>query len=145
MNLEPSFVPNLAFDYLKEVEISYSVTGCFSEQDLEVFHSFFGEHLVDATELLEKCKIIKYSLTDNSRSIFKIITKHEQYSIFDNINFCNCSIFRLQVLELRNAITCKHILAVKLGEITGHVVKETITGSQLVDFLNEQLNCLDGE
>lgn len=114
-----------------------------SNTDLEILHSFFGEHFILAAELLDKCRITEYKLANNLRNIFKIVTSKEQYTIFDNINFCHCSIFRYQVLEMKNAITCKHVLAVRIGKSMGKVFVESVTASQLVDFLNEQLNFIE--
>ncbi|CAG9861038.1 unnamed protein product [Phyllotreta striolata] len=141
--MEKSFVPQLAFDLLRQAEQHYNESGTFEDKDLEVLHSCFGEPFLLAAELLDKCRIIDYKLDGGLRNVYKIVSSKEQYTILDNINFCNCNVFRLQVLESRKAITCKHVLAVKLGIITGKVRLETVTGSQLVDFLNEQLNVLE--
>ncbi|KAG5896649.1 hypothetical protein JTB14_021295 [Gonioctena quinquepunctata] len=143
--MEPSYLPHLAFSSLKEAEHSYQENGSFGEGALEIIHSFFGENLILATELLEKCKLIEYSVENGMRKIFKIVTTKEQFTIYENINFCFCETFHLQVLKLRTSLTCKHVLAVKLGQITNHVIREKVTGSQLVDFLNEQLNFLEDE
>ncbi|CAH1118408.1 unnamed protein product [Phaedon cochleariae] len=141
--MEPSFLPRLAFEALKEAETVYKEKGSFPDDVWENLHSFFGENLILATELLEKCRLVEYIADNHSRSIFKIVGKHEQYTIYDNINFCQCEVFRIQVLESRNSVTCKHILALKLGQITDKIIRETVTGSQLVDFLNEQLNIME--
>uniref|UniRef100_A0A6P7GRY5 Uncharacterized protein LOC114345993 n=1 Tax=Diabrotica virgifera virgifera TaxID=50390 RepID=A0A6P7GRY5_DIAVI len=135
-----SFIPKLAFDYLSDVDRCYKERGSFGERDLENLHSFFGDTLVLATELVDKCKIIEYKLQDGIRNVFKIISYTDQYTLYDNINFCHCNYFRSQVLEARDAITCKHVLAVRLGKITGKTTEEIVTPSQLVDFLNEQIN-----
>lgn len=123
--------------------INYSIL--VSSQTLGNLHSFFGENFVLATELLEKCKIIEYRIDSGIRNIFKVVTRKEQYTIYEDINFCQCEMFCLQVLEFRNSLTCKHVLAVKLAQITRQLTKEVITGSHFIDFLNEQLRYLKDE
>ncbi|XP_018565658.1 zinc finger SWIM domain-containing protein 7-like [Anoplophora glabripennis] len=140
--MEETVLPRLAFDILKEAEETYKETGTFSSKILENLYSFFGESFVLATELLEKCKIIEYGVDSGIRNIFKVIMK-EQYTIYEDINFCQCKTFRLQVLESRHTLTCKHVLAVKLARISGQLTKETISDSQFVDFLNEQLRYIE--
>lgn len=98
-----------------------------------------------AAELLEKCKVVEYKTDSGIRNIFKVIMKKEQYTIYENINFCQCETFYLQVLESRHSLTCKHVLAVKLAQITGQLTKEVITGSIFLDFLNEQLRHMEEE
>ncbi|KAJ8952165.1 hypothetical protein NQ314_007589 [Rhamnusium bicolor] len=137
--MEGSILQKLAFDTLKDAENIYKHTGTFPNNILENLHSFFGENMVLATELLDKCKIIEYKTENGTRNVFKIATSKEQYTVYENINFCHCEAFRLQVLESRSSLTCKHVLAVKLGQITNQITKEEVTGSQFVDFLNEQL------
>ncbi|KAJ8973933.1 hypothetical protein NQ317_001139 [Molorchus minor] len=137
--MEASNLPKLAFEVLKDAEKEYRDTGTFSKEILESLYSLFGENFVLSTELLEKCKIIEYEVDNGLRRIFKVMASKEQYTVYENINFCNCEAFRLQVLESRNALTCKHVLAVRLGQITGQLKKENVSGSQYVNFLNEQL------
>lgn len=42
-----------------------------------------------------------------------------------------------------NSLTCKHVLAVHLGKVNDRLIKEEVTASQLADFLNEQLSCIN--
>ncbi|KAJ8956067.1 hypothetical protein NQ318_016518 [Aromia moschata] len=141
--MEEAIVPKLAFEVLKDAERVYKETGTFSQELLENLHSLFGESFVLATELLEKRKIIEYEVDNGLRRIFKVIMGKEQYTVYENINFCHCKTFHLQVLEARNILTCKHILAVKLCQIMGRQTNEKVTNSQLVDFLNEQFSHLE--
>lgn len=111
-----------------------------TEDHLESLHDMFGNVFMGAAEFLETCKIMLYETEDGSRKVYKIGNKKEQYTIYENINFCDCPIFRYQVLEIQNYMTCKHVLGVILGEAFGKISKETVSGSQMVDFLNEQLH-----
>nr|CAH7739671.1 unnamed protein product [Callosobruchus chinensis] len=135
---QKSLVPDLSIAALREAEKMYKITGKLEEHTLEHLHSFFGEQLLSATELLDKCKLIQYTLQQDTRSVYKIITSKEQYTIYDNINFCHCDAFRVDVLEKGEFLTCKHVLAVKLGKIMNKVTKEVVSGAQMVEFLNEQ-------
>ncbi|KAJ8910490.1 hypothetical protein NQ315_012337 [Exocentrus adspersus] len=134
--MEETIVPKLAFGMLKEAEQIYKETGTFTAEVLENLHSLFGEALTLATELLEKCKIIEYQADNGLRNVFNI-------RFTEDINFCQCETFRLQVLESRHTLTCKHVLAVQLARITGDVKTEVVSGSHLVDFLNEQLTHIE--
>nr|CAI5820572.1 unnamed protein product [Callosobruchus analis] len=100
------------------------------DHTLENLYSFFGNNLLLAMELLDKCKLIQYTLQQDTRK--------EHCTIYDNINFCHCAMFRVDVLEKGQSLACKHVLAVKLGKIMNMVTKEVITGAQMVEFLNEQ-------
>ncbi|XP_008194519.1 uncharacterized protein LOC100141583 [Tribolium castaneum] len=122
--LKTAVVPKLAFELLQETENVYKGQKKLPNEILTQLHSFFGPTLSQATELLETCKITKYETKDKTRSIYKA--------------------FQLQVLQDRTSLTCKHVLALKLNQITG-VLKtrsEIITDSQFVEFLNEQLSSL---
>nr|CAI5823626.1 unnamed protein product [Callosobruchus analis] len=133
-----SVVPDLAIDALREAERVYKMTGILEDHTLENLYSFFGNNLLLAMELLDKCKLIQYTLQQDTRSVYKIITSEEHCTIYDNINFCHCAMFRVDVLEKGQLLACKHVLAVKLGKIMNMVTKEVITGAQMVEFLNEQ-------
>ncbi|EFA05169.1 Zinc finger SWIM domain-containing protein 7-like Protein [Tribolium castaneum] len=142
--LKTAVVPKLAFELLQETENVYKGQKKLPNEILTQLHSFFGPTLSQATELLETCKITKYETKDKTRSIYKVGSNLERYTIYNNINFCQCQAFQLQVLQDRTSLTCKHVLALKLNQITG-VLKtrsEIITDSQFVEFLNEQLSSL---
>ncbi|VEN58119.1 unnamed protein product [Callosobruchus maculatus] len=135
---QKSVVSDLAVEALREAERTYKMTGILEEHILENLYSFFGDNLLSATELLDKCKLIQYTLQEDTRSVYKIITSKEQCTIYDNINFCHCETFRVDVLEKGESFTCKHVLAVKLGKIMNMATKEVVSGAQMVEFLNEQ-------
>ncbi|KAL1501316.1 hypothetical protein ABEB36_006659 [Hypothenemus hampei] len=138
-----SFIPTKAFNLFKEAESSYKQQGSFSNKILENLYSYFGESFADATELLEKCRIIQYTTTDSLRTVYEVsLTSLEQYLIYDNINYCPCDDFKIQVLELNNNISCKHVLVVYLAKITSNVKVEKLNDELFSDFLNMQLNRL---
>ncbi|XP_044261148.1 zinc finger SWIM domain-containing protein 7-like [Tribolium madens] len=144
MMLNATVVPKLAFELLQETEKSYKGQKKLPNETLTQLHSFFGSTLSQASELLETCKITKYETKDKTRSIYKVGSNLERYTIYNDINFCQCQAFQSQVLEDNTSLTCKHVLALKLNQITDviKVKTETVTDSQFVEFLHEQLSSL---
>ncbi|KAL3270697.1 hypothetical protein HHI36_021225 [Cryptolaemus montrouzieri] len=140
MDGNPSIIVPVAFDILRDAVDYYKINQGFTEDHLESLHDVFGNIFIGAAELLEHHKITQYRTDDGIRKVYKVGNKKEQFTIYENINFCHCPVFRYQVLELQNCVTCKHVLAMILGDALGKVSKETVTGSQMVDFLDEQLN-----
>ncbi|XP_044762993.1 zinc finger SWIM domain-containing protein 7-like [Coccinella septempunctata] len=140
MNNNLSVMMPLAFESLAAASEYYTVHKQFTEEQLESLYDLFGNVFIAAAEFLENCKITMYKTEDSSRKVFKIGNKKEQYTIYENINFCDCPVFRYQVLELQNYFTCKHVLGVIIGRTIGKVTEENVSDSQMVDFLNEQLN-----
>ncbi|KAJ3652527.1 hypothetical protein Zmor_018483 [Zophobas morio] len=145
--LQEAIVPKLAFNLLKEAERYYLNHHKLSDAVLTELSSVFGHVLAAATELLDNCKITQYQTTDKYRSIYKVGTNMERYTIYNDINFCQCQFFQSQVLEDKASVTCKHVLALKLNQITNcvKVWTETVTDSQFVEFLNEQLNFVNDQ
>lgn len=115
---------------------------CFSvsEEILNSLHSLFGAAFFRATELLESTSITLYQTTDGSRKLFKLIRGNEQYFVFPNINFCCCQAFRYHVVQSSISITCKHVLAVALVQITKKFQTEALTDLQFAELLNEEVN-----
>jgi predicted nucleic acid-binding Zn finger protein len=143
--LRTTIIPQLGFDLLKEAEQLYTDKQKIPNEALLQLHAVFGNVLSLAAELLESCKITKYETADKCRKVYKIGSNLERYTIYDSIIFCQCQSFQNQVLTDQINLTCKHVLALKLNQITKsvRVVSETVTDSQFVEFLNEQLSCID--
>jgi len=140
--MKKSFLPEQAFKTLKQAEITYKQENSFPNGTLETIHSFFGNSFIQASELLEKCKIVQYSTSDMLRKIYKVSSSRDQYTLFEDINFCQCAFFKIKVLEERNSLTCKHVLAVHVGKIMGKISEETLSDNVYEDFLNEQCKFL---
>ncbi|KAK9886410.1 hypothetical protein WA026_016689 [Henosepilachna vigintioctopunctata] len=140
MNETFSFVMPLAFECLREAVQYYRIHQKFTEDHLDSLFDFYGNIFEGAIELLENYKITQYQTEDGLSKVYKVGNKKEQYTVYENINFCYCPVFRYQVLELHNCLTCKHILAVTVADAMGIVIKEIVTPSQMVEFLNGQLN-----
>lgn len=136
--MKSSILPKFAFNILKEAETKYNETGSFSDQTLEELYNLFGEAFQTAAEQIDSSKIVEYQ-TQNGRRIFKVTRSKDQYTVYDNINFCSCDFFHTNVLDNQSSITCPHVLLVKLGQIMGKLKVETVTDEHFVDFLNDQM------
>lgn len=139
--LERSFIPQLAFEIVKEVaKEQEDRPESLSNEILTQLHTFFGDTLNLACELLENCTISQYETASKLRKVYKIGSKTQQFVIYEDVNFCHCDEFQLHVLQNKDSLTCKHVLALKLNQIfkVFRVQAETVTDLQLVEFLNEQ-------
>lgn len=125
---------------LKDAENSVKENGKFSDEMLQGLHDVFGEVFVKATEILESGVVIRYETPNGVRVLFKVTNKKETYTLFDNINFCYCSMFAQEVLVNQNLLTCKHVLAVRLAEISDQVEVNKLTDLQYVDFVRDVVN-----
>ncbi|XP_066257797.1 zinc finger SWIM domain-containing protein 7-like [Euwallacea similis] len=140
IQLKKSFVPEKAFALFKDAEREFKENGSFSNEILENLHSYFGEPFSKAVEMVDKCRIIKYSPANPQRNIYEISSRTEQYSLFENINFCHCGFFKECVLSLKNNISCCHVLTVYLARIMGKCREETLSENIFEEYLNGRLD-----
>lgn len=113
------------------LKMSIAVT----DEALLSLYSIFGENTTRSLELLDTGKFYFYENTNGLRKLLKIKSKSEEYTLFHSINYCPCLAFKYQVLSSRKAITCKHVLAGKLAEISGIILTEKVTDEQLSDLI----------
>lgn len=88
---------------------------------------------------MEDGKFSLYQTTKGLRKLQTVKGKTEEYSFFFNVNYCPCPAFKYQVLMSRHRITCKHILAAKLMQISKKITPEIITSGQMSDILKNQI------
>ncbi|KAF2896554.1 hypothetical protein ILUMI_09604 [Ignelater luminosus] len=131
-------IPTLALNLLTDAEAHYKQDNKFSPEILQSLHAVFGNVLIRAAEMLENASFLRYQTHNKKRQLIKVVNRSEQYTLFTNINFCHCQAFKYQVLQTRNVITCKHVLAAKLAHICGQMKVELVTDNQLADLLNYQ-------
>ncbi|XP_030765121.1 zinc finger SWIM domain-containing protein 7-like [Sitophilus oryzae] len=141
--MEKSIIPKLAFAILKESEQLYKIKGCFESDILESLYSNFHDTFLEASELLEKYKVHQYSTPDKLRTMYKVATYNELHTVFENINYCTCDGFTKHVLDLKDRLTCKHVLAVSIARSTGKIVEEIINPATYEEVLNTQLEFFD--
>lgn len=61
------------------------------------------------------------------------------YTLFSDVNFCQCPAYRHQVLNNKGNVTCKHILAVRLAKILKNYRTDTVTPQQFADIVMSEL------
>lgn len=108
-----------------------------SDDNLQSLYLLFGDVFEDATELLDRGRFILYRTDEGYREMIKVFRREEQYNLFIDINYCSCLFFTNQVLEARLAITCKHVLAAKLAQITKTTKMMGVTDTQFHQLLND--------
>lgn len=98
--------------------------------------SVFGAITARALDLLDRDRLFQYQTKNGLRRLTKVNGTTKYYTILDNLNYCQCEAFQYHVLKVRNALTCKHVLAVKLAAISGKIrVVETISDQRFKDVL----------
>ncbi|XP_066593794.1 zinc finger SWIM domain-containing protein 7-like [Prorops nasuta] len=133
---------------LQEITGEFEKDKRLSDKTLLNLYNLFGETFERGLELYEQNRITGI-ITSNSTSIG--ISKErtdarwllqvkgfsgETYTIFPNINFCNCQAFRSQVLNKRTSFTCKHVLAVWLASLDKSKLEyKEVTHQQFQDLL----------
>ncbi|CAG9772717.1 unnamed protein product [Ceutorhynchus assimilis] len=135
-----SFIPQKAFQELERAEIIFGEQNLFPNETLEILHSYFGESLTQATQLLEKARVTCYSTPDSFRKVYEISKSQDRHIIIGNVNFCQCDFFSSQVLDLQRSLSCEHVLAVTLARIMGKVREEKLSNNLFEEYLNMQLN-----
>lgn len=102
--------------------------------------SVFGAITSRALDLLDRGRLFQYQSNNGVRKLTKVNGRSGYYTILDGINYCQCEAFQFHVLKGRTAVTCKHVLAAKLGAITGQIrAMEAISDQRFKDVLIESL------
>jgi predicted nucleic acid-binding Zn finger protein len=57
------------------------------------------------------------------------------YTLFPHVNYCPCPAYRYQVISTQKFLTCKHILAARLAEITQKGRDLTVSVEELTRIL----------
>lgn len=138
-------LPKVAFEVLVEAELYYKANSKFSDEILQSLHSVFGCVFSEALELLERPKIIRYDSNDGKNHFYTLTKDIQQFVVFKDINFCNCDIFKIKVLNEHEHLTCQHVLAVKLAEISNNFTVDIITPEQLAVFMESELRKIKGK
>lgn len=61
--------------------------------------------------------------------------KGELYTLFPNINYCPCQAYAHQVVTTPTHVTCKHVLAAKLSQITGRTIRKEASADEVARIL----------
>lgn len=102
--------------------------------------SVFGAITTRALDLLDRDRLFQYQSKNRLRRLTKVNGTTKYYTILDDVNYCQCEAFQFHVLKVRNALTCKHVLAVKLAAIANKIrVVETISDQPFKDVLNNSM------
>lgn len=108
-----------------------------SDSDLKHLHSIYGGVAEKALLLLES-SVFTILLTDDKKlKVYQVIgSSGTQYILYPNLNFCECSAYKFHVCKNDpDFITCKHVLAAHLAEITGKFKEVTSVNSSFVDTI----------
>lgn len=111
-------LPSVMNDLLKEVEEIFKQHGDLTDEALMALHSLFGRPFEKALELLET-SCVTYLRATGGRYVVQVTgSSGILYTLFPGVNYCPCPAYRYQVIGTQMFLTCKHILAARLAEIT---------------------------
>lgn len=125
---------------LANIKKYYDENKEFSDSCLIQLYSVYGDIAEKALALLEESSFVCFSTENKKLKIFQMKgSSGTNYTLYPNINFCECSAFKYQVCRNEPLyLTCKHRLAIQLAEITGQFKEETISNTH---FVNTLLSC----
>lgn len=95
------------------------------DEDLLALKCMCGPNLLSALDILDK-SAVELHTTPSGRTAYIVRgTSRNTYLCLKAENFCSCLSFQYTVLNRRDSVMCKHLLAVHVAEaIRGAVVKE---------------------
>lgn len=90
-----------------------------------------------AFEILEKYpKLTAYHTVNKERVLIEIKGENNRcYRVFQRINYCSCLAFKHQVLEKRDQITCKHVIAARIALLLDNLILHEVTKEQYLMLL----------
>lgn len=128
---------NLANQILDNSKIYFSENNELSDSHLIELHSVYGDILEKALVLLEESVFICYMTAHKAFKVYQVRgSSGTRYILYPDLNFCECSAYKYQICKSDPAyLTCKHVLAAKLAEITGKFKEETVSVSYLIEVM----------
>jgi predicted nucleic acid-binding Zn finger protein len=102
-------------------------------------HSIFQQNLVPALELVERGGVTKYSCRVGgggvTRELYRVQgSSGNQYLCFTSSSYCSCPSYAYHVLVRRDALLCKHQLAVRLATAMGRCDQVQVSGEEWADL-----------
>ncbi|PNF36989.1 hypothetical protein B7P43_G08041 [Cryptotermes secundus] len=89
-----------------------------TDEALMALHALFGRPFEKALELLE-ASCVTYLRATGGRYVVQVTgSSGIPYTLFPGVNYCPCPAYRYQVIGTQMFLTCKHVLAARLAEIT---------------------------
>uniref|UniRef100_A0A1B6EWP2 SWIM-type domain-containing protein n=1 Tax=Cuerna arida TaxID=1464854 RepID=A0A1B6EWP2_9HEMI len=127
----------LAHSVLHGIEKNYEKNNELSDVDLIQLYHIYGDISEKALTILENSSIVRFVTEDKTVKIYQVEgSSGIQYLIYPNYNYCACSAYKYHVCKIESLyLTCKHILAAKLAEITQQFKDETISHTGAVELL----------
>ncbi len=107
-----------------------------SDNLLSALHSVFQQSLLHALDLLDK-NHVRWFVCPSGRGLFQVkaSTGSKVYTCLVPSNYCNCPSFVYSVVLKEEAMWCKHLLAVRLGQAMGRVQSEERCGEDIAEML----------
>lgn len=107
------------------------------DSDLIQLHSLYGDLAEKALLLLESSVFTILQTGDKKLKVCQVRgSSGTLYTLFPHLNFCECSAYKYHVCKTDpDFITCKHILAAHLAEITGKFKEESLANNSFVETL----------
>uniref|UniRef100_A0A1X7UI56 SWIM-type domain-containing protein n=1 Tax=Amphimedon queenslandica TaxID=400682 RepID=A0A1X7UI56_AMPQE len=115
-----------------------SEDGRLNEETLNKLHFIYGPSLYQALDAIDKNEI-KCLTTPAGKPVYVIQASRgaNQYICLQSLNYCTCPYFSYHVLAQRDALTCKHLLTMKLAISLGLSLQpEPVTLSELTLIAN---------
>lgn len=130
----------LADRILHSIETYFEENKELSDSHLLELHSVYGDITEKALGLLENSVFVCYTTVNKLLKLYQVKgSSGALYVLYPNINFCECSAFKYQVCKSDPVyLTCKHILAAKLAEITGRFKEEHLPVNTLINIMQNK-------
>lgn len=135
-SVRKTVIPFVTNDIFCEIERIYNEEGKIGDESLLALHAVFGPPLERALEMLEMDCVTLLTTPNNNRQALQVSGgKGELYTLFLSINFCPCLAYAHQVVLNRTHVTCKHVLAARLSQIMGRIVRKEVTSEEIARIL----------
>ncbi len=86
------------------------------DADLDKLSAAFGQRFTKAWEAVKSKRVKKYVFKPNSRVVWIVVGKRQDYLIMPAADFCSCNDFYFRVMD-RQIHLCYHLIAQKLAEM----------------------------
>lgn len=140
--LNINIIKSLEENLLKRLGDSFKSTSKIPDDILESLYHIYKAPLFEALTLIDKYNndkesfVTKLSLNDNSRELYQVIgSTGNYYYLFPSLNFCNCPIFKNNVLFKLEFLYCKHIICVKLCLVLNRLSLKTIGDQEFAEII----------
>ncbi|XP_027546935.1 zinc finger SWIM domain-containing protein 7 isoform X2 [Neopelma chrysocephalum] len=128
-------LPAVAEELLKQIKKAFQETSRVPDELLLGLKFIFGPCAVPALDLVHQRSVTRVT-SPSGRTLYQVLgSSGKFYTCYSSCHFCTCPAFGFSVLQKRESLLCKHILAIYLSQAMGACQELTVSEEQLTSIL----------